>query len=130
MDTNEKKKNDQLFHLMFLFLHFHHPNVLDNMCDKQKWHLPFFTSFKLVVYVLACARAIACIKWITLLIGWKTHLQPLWHHRVQVFVTKCECIKWFLLSQWSLLHRIYFCLDEIGCFQQLVNNHCWWKSLT
>ena len=129
MDTNEKKEN-QLFNLMFLFLQFHHPNVLDNKCDKQKWHRPFFTSIKLVVYVLACACAIAHIKWIRLQIGWKTHLQPLWHHRVQVFITKCEHIKWFLLSRWSLLHRIYFCQDEIECFQQLINKHGWWKHLT
>ena len=42
------------------FFHFLRSNV---QCHKQKWRVLFFTRIKLVACVLACARAIARIKW-------------------------------------------------------------------
>ena len=51
---------------MFSFFPFLYSNVPDNKCHKQKWHVLTFTLIKLVAYVLACARAIARIKWIRL----------------------------------------------------------------
>ena len=51
---------------MFLFCHFLHSNVPENKCCKQKWPVLFFICIRLVVVVLACACAIACIKLIRL----------------------------------------------------------------
>ena len=52
------------FHVFFF--HFPHSNVPNNKCHKQKWRVLFFTRIRLVACVLACARAIARIKWIRL----------------------------------------------------------------
>ena len=54
------------FDIFLSFFHFLHSYVPDNKCHKQKWHVIFFTCIKLVASVLACARAIASIKWIRL----------------------------------------------------------------
>ena len=59
---------------MFFFFHFLHSNVPDNKGDKRKWCMLFFTRTKLVVCVLVCAHAMACIKWIRL------KLNPLYLH--------------------------------------------------
>ena len=45
------------------FLHFLHFNVPDNKWHKQRYCMLFFTYIKLMASVLACASAIACIKW-------------------------------------------------------------------
>ena len=60
------KKNDQLFNLMFLFFYFLHSNVSDNKCHKHRWRVLCYIRIKLVVSVLVCVHAIACIKWIRL----------------------------------------------------------------
>ena len=52
---------------MFLFFHFLCSNVPNNQCHKQKWRMLFFTHINLVAHVLACADAIAHIKWTRLL---------------------------------------------------------------
>ena len=66
MDAQHSKKNDQRFNLMFLLFHFLHSNDPDNKCHKQKWRVLFFPRIRLVTRVLACARAIARVKWIRL----------------------------------------------------------------
>ena len=45
------------------FIHFLHSNVPDNKSNEQKWHVLFLTLIKLVAHVLACASAVARIKW-------------------------------------------------------------------
>ena len=57
--------NYQIWYFLSFF-HFLHSYVPDNKCHKQKWRVLFFTRIKLVASVLACARAIASIKWIRL----------------------------------------------------------------
>ena len=57
------KENDQLFN----FFNFLHSNVPDNKRHKRKWRVLFFIRIKLVARVLACARAIARIKWTRLI---------------------------------------------------------------
>ena len=47
------------FFLCFIFFI---TTVPDNRCDKQKWYVLSFTCIKIVVHVLAWARAIAHIK--------------------------------------------------------------------
>ena len=54
------KKNDQLFNLTFPTFHILHSNGPDKKCHKQKWHVLSHTH---QTSVLACARAIARIKW-------------------------------------------------------------------
>ena len=53
--------------MFWSFFHFLHSNAPDNKCDKQKCHVLFFTCIKLLTRVLACAHAIAFIKWKRLL---------------------------------------------------------------
>ena len=54
--------------LMFLFFfHFLRSYVPDSECHKQKWRVLFLICIKLVARVLACARAIARMKWRRLL---------------------------------------------------------------
>ena len=58
------RKNDNYSTWCFWsFFHFLYCSVPDNKCYKQKWGVLYFTCIKLVVRVLACARAIARIIW-------------------------------------------------------------------
>ena len=60
------------------FFNFLHHNVSDNKCHKQKWCVLFFTCIKLVVRVLACAHAIAHIKWRRLCHMWRHQFLDTW----------------------------------------------------
>ena len=54
------------------------------------------------------------------------YLQPLLHHSVHAFVAKCDGpqSKKFFVSQRKLHHRIHFHMDETGCIQQWIREHC------
>ena len=66
--TKIKEKSSIIqFDALALCFIFFHSNVSDNNCYRQMWRVLFFTRIKLVARVLACAHAIARIKWRRLL---------------------------------------------------------------
>ena len=70
----QRKMTNYYLWFFCFFFHFLCFNVPDNKCHKQKWCLLFFTRIKLVACVLACVRAIACIKWRRLQVVISSHL--------------------------------------------------------
>ena len=99
-------------------------NVPDNKFHKQKWHVLFFACIKLVVCVLVCACAIACIKWRRLNVSLlrKNYFSFLYYVLVSWFSGKFgNCIvkneKWIVFPEsWYVnlnpafnSYRVYLC---------------------
>ena len=54
----KKRQSTMEFGVFCALFYFVHSTLSDNKCDEQKWYVLFLTCIKIVVHVLACARAI------------------------------------------------------------------------
>ena len=96
--TFKLKKGNQPLNVMFFVNFFFHSTVPDNKSDKQKWYMLFFTCINIVVDVLACARAIAHIKWRRLPLSRKGK------EKLQIFLTRTFRP---IMLKWKSPHSIH-----------------------